>query len=125
LHQLTRDHNQFEELRAAGQLSAAEALALPGASMITRALGAGPTLQLDVAELQVSDGDLFLLCSDGLSNAVGPGTMFEALGCGDCSRAAELLVEAALAAGGRDNISVVVVRASDVDPDDTVFNPSL
>lgn len=125
LHQLTRDHNQFEELRAGGQLSTAEALALPGANMITRALGAGPELRPDIAELQVSDGDLFLLCSDGLSNAVGTAAMFDALTCGDCAQAAGLLVEAALAAGGRDNISAVVVRVDDVDPDDTVFNPSL
>jgi protein phosphatase len=125
LHQLTRDHNQFEELRAAGQMTAAEALAVPGAGMITRALGAGPTLQPDEHELQVSDGDLFLLCSDGLSNAVGADAMFAALTCGDCARAADLLVEAALAAGGRDNISAVVVRADDGDVDDTVFNPSL
>lgn len=125
LHQLTRDHNQFEELRASGQLSAADALALPGAGMITRALGAGPILQPDVAELQVSDGDLFLLCSDGLSNAVGARAMFDALTCGDCARAAELLVESALAAGGRDNISAVVVRADDLEADHTVHNPSL
>jgi protein phosphatase len=125
LHQLTRDHNQFEELRAAGHLSAAEALAMPGAGMITRALGAGATLQLDEAELQVSDGDLFLLCSDGLSNAVSPEAMFRALTGGDCAQAADVLVELALAAGGRDNISAVVVRADDPEADHTVLNPTL
>lgn len=123
LHQLTRDHNQFEELRAAGHL--AEALACPGANMVTRALGAGPTLDLDETELQVSEGDRFLLCSDGLSNAVSAEAMFDALTSGDCAQAAGLLIQGALAAGGRDNISVVVVRADDVVADDTVFNPSL
>jgi protein phosphatase len=125
LHQLTRDHNQFEELQAKNHLSPADASAYPGASMITRALGATATLELDEVQVQVSDGDIFLLCSDGLSNAVGPEAMFGALTGGDCAQAADTLIELALEAGGRDNISVVVVRADDVEPDQTVLNPSL
>jgi len=125
LHQLTRDHNQFEELQARNHLSPADALAYPGANMITRALGAATELELDEIQLQVSDGDVFLLCSDGLSNAVSPEDMFHALSGGDCAQAAETLVELALAAGGRDNISVVVVRADEVEADQTIHNPSL
>jgi protein phosphatase len=93
--------------------------------MITRALGASTTLELDEVQVQVSDGDIFLLCSDGLSNAVGPDAMFGALTGGDCARAADTLVRLALEGGGRDNISVIVVRADDVDADQTVLNPSL
>ncbi|MCS0591614.1 PP2C family protein-serine/threonine phosphatase [Massilia norwichensis] len=125
LHQLTRDHNQFEELQAKNHLSREEASAYPGANMITRALGAATTLELDEVQVQVSDGDMFLLCSDGLSNAVGVDAMFGALTGGDCAQAADMLIRLALAAGGRDNISVVVVRADDVEPDQTVLNPSL
>lgn len=125
LHQLTRDHNQFEALRANGKMSESDALAAPGGSMITRALGAAPVLELEVADLQVSDGDVFLLCSDGLSNAVSGEAMFSALAGGDCVEAAEVLVELALAAGGRDNISAVVVRANDPEADLTLFNPTL
>jgi protein phosphatase len=125
LHQLTRDHNQFEELQARNHLSPAEALAYPGANMITRALGAAMALELDEIQVQVSDGDLFLLCSDGLSNAVSPEDMFGALTSGSCAQAAETLIALALAAGGRDNISVVVVRADEVEADQTVLNPSL
>jgi len=125
LHQLTRDHNQFEELQARNHLSPADALAYPGANMITRALGAATMLELDEVQVQVSDGDVFLLCSDGLSNAVSPEAMFGALTGGDCAQAADTLVELALAAGGRDNISVVVVRAEEVEADQTVMNPSL
>jgi protein phosphatase len=125
LHQLTRDHNQLEELQAKNHLSREDALAWPGANMITRALGAADTLELDEVQVQVSDGDIFLLCSDGLSNAVGPDAMFEALAKGDCAQAADTLIRLALAAGGRDNISVVVVRADEVEPDQTVLNPSL
>jgi protein phosphatase len=93
--------------------------------MITRALGAAATLELDEVQVQVSDGDLFLLCSDGLSNAVGSEAMFGALAGGDCAQAADALIALALAAGGRDNISVVVVRADEVEADQTVLNPSL
>jgi protein phosphatase len=93
--------------------------------MITRALGAAATLELDEVQVQVSDGDIFLLCSDGLSNAVSSENMFWALSRGDCAQAADTLVELALAAGGRDNISVVVVRADEVEADQTVMNPSL
>lgn len=125
LHQLTRDHNQFEELQARNHLSPADASAYPGATMITRALGAAATIQLDEVQVQVSDGDIFLLCSDGLSNAVSPEAMFGALSGGDCAQAADTLVRLALEAGGRDNISVIVVRADDVEPDQTVLNPSL
>ena len=125
LHQLTRDHNQFEELQTRNHLSAADASAYPGATMITRALGAAETLELDEVQVQVCDGDVFLLCSDGLSNAVSPEDMFGALTGGDCTQAADMLIRLALAAGGRDNISVIVVRADDVEPDHTVLNPSL
>jgi protein phosphatase len=125
LHQLTRDHNQFEELQARKHLSPEDALSFPGANMITRALGAADTLELDEVQVQVCDGDIFLLCSDGLSNAVSPEDMFRALSTGDCAQAADTLIQLALAAGGRDNISVVVVRADDVEPDQTVMNPSL
>ena len=125
LHQLTRDHNQFEELQAKNHLSAADASAYPGAAMITRALGAATTVELDEVQVQVSDGDIFLLCSDGLSNAVSPEDMFGALTGGDCDQAADMLIRLALAGGGRDNISVIVVRADDVVPDHTVLNPSL
>jgi protein phosphatase len=125
LHQLTRDHNQFEELQIRNHLSPADASAYPGATMITRALGAAATLELDEVQVQVSDGDVFLLCSDGLSNAVGADDIFGALAGGDCDRAADALIRLALAGGGRDNISVIVVRADDVEPDQTILNPSL
>lgn len=125
LHQLTRDHNQFEELQARNGLSAAEAQAYPGSNMITRALGAADSLELDEMDVQVCDGDVFLLCSDGLSNMVAEDGIRGALASGDCARAADELVALALENGGRDNITVVVVRADDVEGDRTVLNPAL
>jgi protein phosphatase len=125
LHQLTRDHNLFEELQARNGLSAEDALVYPGASMITRALGAAETLEPEALEVQVSDGDVFLLCSDGLSNEVSPEEIFRVLAGGDCRQAADRLVALAIANGGRDNISVVVVRADDPDADKTLANPAV
>jgi protein phosphatase len=125
LHQLTRDHNQFEELQVRGHLSPTEAAAYPGASMITRALGASQVLEPEAVELQVSDGDVFLLCSDGLSNMASSEDIYAALAGGDCRQAADKLIALALAGGGNDNVSVVVVRADDVDRDETVLNPAL
>jgi protein phosphatase len=93
--------------------------------MITRALGAADALELDEVEVQVSDGDLFLLCSDGLTNTVDVGDIYAALAGGDCRQAADRLIALALANGGSDNISVVVVRADDVERDQTVLNPAL
>lgn len=124
LQQLTRDHSQAEEFRARG--------AAPGldvspaiANMITRAVGAAEELDVDALTLAVRDGDMLLLCSDGLSNPVDEHGIAGALASGDCAQAAQSLVAQALANGGRDNITVVVVRADDVSSDRTMINPAL
>jgi protein phosphatase len=126
LMQLTRDHSHIEELIAMGTLNPDEALNHPARNLITRAVGASDTLDLDEETLGVHDGDVFLLCSDGLSNAVSEQEMRSVLVPGDCTQAADALIELALQQGGRDNISVVVVRAEDPDStDQTVLNPAL
>ena len=124
LQQLTRDHSQAEEFRARG--------AAPGvdvspaiANMITRAVGAAQELEMELLTLDVRDGDMLLLCSDGLSNPVDEHDIASALAGGDCAHAAQALVAQALANGGRDNITVVVVRADDVSSDRTMINPAL
>jgi protein phosphatase len=124
LQQLTRDHSQAEEFRSRG-IAAHGAVPPPAANMITRAVGATDALELELATLEARDGDMFLLCSDGLSNAIDASAIMEALAPGDCARAAHTLLEQALANGGRDNITVVVVRADDVAADKTVVNPGL
>ena len=70
LRLLTRDHSQVEALKAAGCLTDEEALHHPAQHVITRAVGATDQLDLDEDTLAVADGDMFLLCSDGLSNQV-------------------------------------------------------
>lgn len=122
LQQLTRDHSQLEALKARGADMAAT-VASP--NMITRAVGAADTIAFDVATLAARDGDIFLLCSDGLSTPVDEAAIMAALAPGDCAAAADELVALALANGGRDNITVVVVRAEDMSSDRTIVNPAI
>lgn len=125
LRQLTRDHSQLEELRAQGYLTGEEA-GHPRQNLITRAVGAMDLLELDQGSLLVADGDIFLLCSDGLSNLVSEEAMVRALGSGNCDQAIATLIDLALKGGGRDNITAVVVRAEDLDSGDmTLLNPAL
>lgn len=124
LQQLTRDHSQAEERLARG-----EDVAAASANMITRAIGAADSIEFDVTTLPARNGDIFLLCSDGLSNPVAEQAIADTLAPGACAMAAQELVAQALANGGRDNITVVVVRADDVSEDRTedrtVINPTL
>lgn len=123
LQLLSRDHSQAEERRPRDPARAAQPAQRSG-NLITRAVGAADTLDLDQLTEPVCDGDLFLLCSDGLSNAADEQEISGALHGGDCRRAAERLVAIALANGGRDNISALVVRADEVG-DKTMLNPAL
>ncbi|VXC74826.1 Protein serine/threonine phosphatase [Burkholderia sp. 8Y] len=126
LAQLTRDHSHVEELKARGQLTAEEALHHPAQHLITRAVGALDTLDLDESSVALADGDTFLLCSDGLSNEVSEAEIASELAPGNCEIAAQRLLEIALERGGRDNISIVVAHAEDVLASDrTQVNPTI
>jgi protein phosphatase len=126
LRQLSRDHSQVEELRSSGQISAEDAQHHPARNLITRAVGAADTLELDEDSIEARDGDMFLLCSDGVSNEVSEQEMCDALVCGNCRQATEALIALALHGGGRDNISAVVVHAEDLySPEKTLLNPAL
>ncbi|CAG2145626.1 Serine/threonine phosphatase stp [compost metagenome] len=129
LKQLTRDHSQVERLRARGLITAEEAKHHPAHNTITRAVGAATRLDLDVLTLEVGDGDMFLLCSDGLSNEVEDAGIAAVLAAsaGDCAAAANELVQQALVNGGHDNVSVVVLRAEDIGggSDMTLLNPEV
>ena len=126
LSQLTRDHSQVEELKSRVWLDSDDTLIPPSRNMLTRAVGATDTLDVAEGSLEVTDGDMFLLCSDGLSNELGEQEIRAALLPGDCRHAAERLVDMALERGGHDNVSVVVVRAEDPwSSDKTMANPAL
>jgi protein phosphatase len=125
LRQLTRDHSQVEALKSLGVLTEEEARHHPAQHMITRAVGATDVLELDDDAIEVADGDVFLLCSDGLSNEVGEEDMLAVLSKSPGANASEELVDLALARGGRDNITAVVVRAEDPNASDkTLLNPA-
>jgi protein phosphatase len=126
LKRLTRDHSLLEELKSRGHVISADALPAAAQHGITRAVGAADILNLDEDIEAIIDGDIFLLCSDGLTNEVSEEEIGRALLAGTCRQSSEALVEMALERGGRDNISAVVVRAEDVfSSEKTLFNPAL
>ncbi|OLL28166.1 serine/threonine protein phosphatase [Burkholderia sp. SRS-W-2-2016] len=125
LRQLTRDHSQVEELRSLGVITEEEARHHPAQHMITRAVGATDVLELDDDAIEVADGDVFLLCSDGLSNELSDDEIADVLTSAQRENACGELVELALARGGRDNITAVVVEAQDPNASEkTLLNPA-
>ncbi|MGC3996034.1 MAG: Stp1/IreP family PP2C-type Ser/Thr phosphatase [Anaeromyxobacter sp.] len=111
LTQLTEDHSLLNEQRKARALTPEEIRTFPHKNVILRALGMKPTVEVDVTRAPLADGDVLLLCSDGLSGMVPDARMADLLRAahGDLKRAAAELVEAANAAGGVDNITCVLV----------------
>jgi PPM family protein phosphatase len=114
LEQLTDDHSLVAELVRSGRLTPEEAGQHPNRSMITRVLGTEPEVDVDVLAVQTKPGDVFVLCSDGLSSMVGDDTIRDVLAEheDDLDAAARVLVDAANAAGGEDNITVVLFQAT-------------
>ncbi|UPY37734.1 protein phosphatase 2C domain-containing protein [Sediminicoccus sp. KRV36] len=108
LHRVTHDHSLVQELVDAGTLSAEEAEAHPQANVITRAIGAEGELELDKVADRLHPGDRFMLCSDGVFKELPEAEIAAHLAQG---AAAAELVERAVLAGGRDNVTVVVVQA--------------
>jgi serine/threonine protein phosphatase PrpC len=115
LERLTEDHSLVEEMRRRGQLTAEEADEHPQRSIITRALGPEPEVAVDTYSWRGAAGDVYLLCSDGLTSMVPEARLAallrEAPTLRDAGRA---LVHAANEAGGRDNITVVLFRLEEV-----------
>jgi serine/threonine protein phosphatase PrpC len=109
LEQITRDHNPVADLLDSGAVSEQEALEAE-TNIITRAVGGQPRLFLDVAVFDVTPGDTFLLCSDGLYRELDAETMAAALTGEALEEAAESLLAQCLAGAARDNISLVIAR---------------
>ena len=117
LIRLTRDHSLVDELVRRGKLTEEQAESHPQRSVITRALGPEPDVEVDVEAFPARGGDVFLLCSDGLTSMVhepklkplleDPGRSLEQIG--------RALIAAANEAGGRDNITVILFRLEQVD----------
>ena len=114
LKRLTKDHSLVEELRRQGRLTEEQAEEHPQRSIITRALGPEPKVNVDTMTFPARDGDVFLLCSDGLTTMVGDKEIREILvGARSLRSAVHRLVEAANRGGGRDNITAVAFRLTE------------
>lgn len=114
LEQVTLDHSEVAELVASGLVPADEASRHPRRNVVTRVLGGGASnVEPDVWLLPVSPGDRMLVCSDGLTDELSDARIQAELRAEDeAQAAADRLVAAALAAGGRDNVTAIVVDAT-------------
>lgn len=119
LDQLTADHSLVAELLREGRLTEEEATQHPHRSVITRALGTDAEVQVDTVRVEAQPGDLYLLCSDGLTSMIRDGEILRvaASAGGDPERMTAALVAAANRAGGEDNVTVIVFEIVEGEPD--------
>jgi serine/threonine protein phosphatase PrpC len=115
MEQLTEDHSLVNELLKTGKLSREEAETHPQRSVITRALGTDPDVDVDTFSVRALAGDLFLLCSDGLTDMVSEESILDVVEQhrGDIDGALRALVKEANRGGGQDNITVVAFEIAD------------
>ncbi len=111
LSQLTADHSVVAELVQQGILTPEEARVHPYRNVVTRALGTAGYVEVDVLAVDIHPGDRFLLCSDGLSGMIGDEDIAKIMARHDIDAAANALIDAALKAGGRDNITLILCEA--------------
>ncbi len=110
--QITKDHSLLQEQMDAGLITAEQAATSSNKNLVTRALGVEDAVLLEVNEHKVEPGDLFLMCSDGLSDMVDDEGIGKILGNeGPLEQKAAQLIDAANANGGRDNISILMAQA--------------
>jgi PPM family protein phosphatase len=114
LERLTEDHSLVEELMRMGKLSPEEAESDPRRSIITRALGPEPDVEVETFTYPAKDGDVYLLCSDGLTGMLPEERMAEILRArSSLQQAAQALVDDANARGGKDNITVLLFKLAE------------
>ncbi len=112
LAQITKDHSLLQEQMDAGLITPEQAAVSTNKNLVTRALGVEDAVLLEVNEHRVEPGDIYLMCSDGLSDMIDDAAIAGILqGEGTLDDKSGLLVEAANANGGRDNISVLLAMA--------------
>jgi serine/threonine protein phosphatase PrpC len=130
MEQLTEDHSLVNELVKSGKLSEDEAHIHPQRSVITRAVGTDPDVDVDVFTIEAEDGDVFLLCSDGLTDMVSDVDILELVDRdrGDLEKAVRSLVQFANKEGGEDNITAVaflIAAGDEPEIEDTVAMPAV
>ncbi|MBQ3150726.1 MAG: Stp1/IreP family PP2C-type Ser/Thr phosphatase [Clostridia bacterium] len=109
ISQLTKDHSMVQAMVDRGQITQEEAKDHPKKNIITRAVGVEPNILIDFCEEEISQGDLLLICTDGLTNTVDDEIILALSKEYDCFELSEKLVEAANNNGGYDNITVVLI----------------
>lgn len=111
MRQVTRDHSLVNEMVRLGEINAAEARIHPDKNIITRAIGASATVEADFFEVELEKNSQILMCTDGLTNMVRDEEIFRIMnGEETLEEKAEILVRTANANGGRDNITVMIIR---------------
>jgi serine/threonine protein phosphatase PrpC len=111
LYRLTRDHTQVQEMIDRGLLQPEEAASHPRGHVLARAVGVGEALDVDGIVDEVEPGDVFLLCSDGLTGPVGDDELAELLVTGDARPTLDRLIALTLERGAPDNVTAILVRA--------------
>lgn len=114
IEQITDDHSWVNEQVKRGALTLEEAECSPFKNVITRSIGNGPSVDVDIFTEELKEDDQFLLCSDGLSNEVTAEDMRDAMKRSSPSKAAWDLVDLALEHGGRDNCTVLILKIGDI-----------
>jgi len=112
LQQITKDHSILQERVDAGLMTPEQAAVAPGRNLLTRALGVDASTHVDIQEQAVQDADLYLICSDGLSDMVPEAELHAILSnLIDMPTTTRELIDRANANGGRDNITAILVQA--------------
>lgn len=118
LQQLTRDHSHVQEMVDRGLISEQEAHHHPMSNVITRAVGSQQVLELDQVSFPLQAGDIYMLCSDGLSKMIAEDEIARCLGQANSHNSVHALIQAALEQGADDNVTTAVINvraAEDVD----------
>jgi serine/threonine protein phosphatase PrpC len=125
LDQLTEDHSLVAELVRSGRLSPEEADVHPQRSVITRALGTDPSVDVDTFSVEARPGDVFMICSDGLNSMVDDAKILEVVerNRSNLDKTARALVDAANKGGGEDNITVILFEIGDGATEETATLP--
>ncbi|MEO2702348.1 serine/threonine-protein phosphatase, partial [Blautia wexlerae] len=112
IQQITRDHSLVQEMVRMGELDPEQARKHPKKNIITRALGAEKTVDIDFFDLKLEPGDVVLMCSDGLSNMVEDSQLREIISdtSTDLDEKGRILIREANRNGGKDNIAIVLVE---------------
>lgn len=110
MQQVTEDHSYIEELVRKGTLTREEAEKHPRKNIITRAIGCSPILEVDILSMTMEKDDIFILCTDGLTNMLDENEIVEIAKNNDPDAACMQLIDAAKKQGGEDNITVIVIK---------------